>query len=49
MSQGSFGSHNRADLLKTVQKFSGGDTTTTLTKQGYKVVDSEGKSKIKPN
>ncbi len=49
MSQGAFGAHSRADLLKTTQKHTGADTTTITTKQGMKVVDKEGKPKINPN
>jgi len=49
MSQGSFGAHNRADLLKTTQKHTGADTTTITTKQGLRVIDKEGKQKTVPN
>lgn len=49
LSQSAFGAHSRADLLKTTQKHTGADTTTTTAKGGYKVVDKEGKTKINPN
>jgi hypothetical protein len=46
LASGAFGYHNRADWLKTTSKQ--GDITITQ-KDGYQVVDNEGKKKTQPN
>ena len=43
----SHGFHNRADWLKTVQKHTG--SITSITKEGIKVMDKDGKVKTIPN